>query len=143
MDDDNVVRTHDSAEVVGVGLEDALVTLVLGRAEVAAVSRRAVQAVVDTLRDCEELGVAFDHEPACVDPCAAGVGEQRLQHLGDAAAGSGRVDIQNRVTGERLSRSLRSLLEPRHPLRADQRLEPGGVDRLDVDFGEPVDSRGR
>jgi hypothetical protein len=89
---------------------------------------------VQPLGDREERGIAFDHEPPGVDSGAAGVGEQRLQHLGHAASGRGRVDVQHRPIGERVPRDLRRLLEPSHPLRADQRLEPCGVDRLDLDL---------
>jgi hypothetical protein len=45
-----------------------------------------VQAVVEALRDAEERVVAPQHEPACVHADAAGVRQQRPQHLRDPAA---------------------------------------------------------
>jgi hypothetical protein len=68
---------------------------------------------------------------------ATPIATQRLQHFGHAAARPRRVDVQHRAAGERLTRSLGRLLEPRHPLSTDQRLESCRVDRLDVDLVEP------
>ena len=85
---------------------------------------------MDPLGDREEGGVALDHQPARVDTGAARVGEKGLEHLGDAAAGCGRVDIEHRVAGEHRLRGLSHPLELRRSVAADQRLEPGGVERL-------------
>ena len=49
------------------------------------------------LRDLEEARVAFDHDPTGVHAGAARVREQRLQQLGDAATGRGRVHVQDRT----------------------------------------------
>ena len=46
---------------------DGLVDLALARAEPAAVAGHAVQAIVNPLRDAEELRVALNHEPAGID----------------------------------------------------------------------------
>ena len=54
---------------------------------------RAVERVVEALRDVEERRVAFDDEPPHVDAAAAREREQRLEHLGDAAADGGRADV--------------------------------------------------
>ena len=136
VDDDDVIRAHEARSSSALAPRIVLVVPSLRRHRGRRRRPASRKAVVDPLRDCEERGIALDHQPARVDARAAGVGEQRLQHLGDAAAARGRVDVQHRATGKRLARSCRGLLEPRHPLRADQRLEPRGVDRMDVHFVE-------
>ena len=82
---------------------------------------------MDALGDREKVGVAIDHEPAGVHADAAHVGEQRLQHLRDAATRRGRVHVENRAARERLLCELGGGFEARHPLRADERLQPSGV----------------
>ncbi len=137
VDYDDVSGADQREQLAGVLLSDALEVAALGGTELAAVSGGAVEAVVNPLRDREEVGISFDHEPARVDAGAARVREQCLEHLGNAAARPGGVDVQDGAPGESLSRDLGRLLELRHPLDADQRLQPRRVDRLDVDLVEP------
>ena len=66
-----------------------LVEVALLGAERAAVAGVAVEVVVEALGQLEELGRLAQHDPARVDAGAADVGEQRAQHLGDAAARAG------------------------------------------------------
>ena len=58
---------------------------------------------MDPLGDPEEVGVAADRRPSGVDAGAARVGEQRLQHLGHAAAARGRVDVPDDASREQRS----------------------------------------
>ena len=51
----------------------------------------------------EELRRPLEHEPARVDAGAARVGEQRAQHLGDAAAVGGRVHAPDDPAGQQLA----------------------------------------
>ena len=81
--------------------EHQLVAGPLGVAERTAVAGVAVQQVVQPLGDGEELGVAVEHEPPVLDVRPRAVGEQRLQHLGDAPAVRGGVDVPDRAIAER------------------------------------------
>ena len=77
--------------------------LVVRRARVRPAGRRhprAVQPVVQSLGDREELLIAVQHQPAGVDPGAAPVGQQRLQHLGDAATLGGGIDVPHDPAGQ-------------------------------------------
>ena len=57
---------------------------------------------MDPLGDLEEVRVATHDHPPSIDPATAGVGEQRLQELGDATAASGRVDVPDGAAGKAL-----------------------------------------
>ena len=93
---------------------------------------------MNSLGDLEEVGIAPDHEPADVEAGSAAVGEQRLQHLGNAAAGRGGVDVQHRpASQERLGR-LGDRLVTSGAVRTDQGLEPGRIERLNVDLLKPA-----
>ena len=131
---DDVPGAHEREQLLRVPAQHALVVAALARAELAAVAGRAVDPVVDPLRDREELRVALDDEPTRVDAGGAHVGKQRLQHLGDAAAGRGRVHVPDRAAAERGLRRLGDVLVERHPVGADQGLEPRRVERLHLDL---------
>jgi hypothetical protein len=106
----------------------------LGGAEVPAVARRTVEEVVDPLGDGEELRVTAQHQPARVDPGAAAVGQQRRQHLRDATALPGGVDVPHHPAAQQRAGLLGDRGEPRGTLRRQQALEPGELHRLDVDL---------
>ena len=93
----------------------------------------AIQMIVETLRDLEEPRVAFDHEPTRVDPTPRDVCEQRLEHLGNAAARRGRVHVQDRAPVEVLPRGRRCRLEPFGAFGTNQHLEPIEAERSDID----------
>ena len=137
VDQDDVVGTHEREQFVGIAAQRLLVVAPLGVAEGAAVARRAVEPVVNALRDLEEAGVALDHEPADVEPRAASVSQQCLEHLGDAASRCGRVDVEDRPASHRRLGRLGNPLVAGDPLGPDQRLEPGRIKCLNVDFLEP------
>ena len=48
----------------------------------------------------KNVGVAVENQPPGLDAGAPPVGEQRLQHLGDAAAVRGGVDVPDHPPGE-------------------------------------------
>ena len=85
----------------------------------------------------KNAGVALDHEPAGVDPGAADVGEQRLEHLGDAAADGGRVDVEDRTAGECLAHGVRSAEEALGPFVADHGREQLRRRGLHLHLGQP------
>ena len=66
------------------------------------VSGGLVQVVVEALREAEELGVPGDGQPAHIDAGAAGIGEQRLEQLGDPASLRRRVDMPDHPAAEDL-----------------------------------------
>ncbi len=49
--------------------------------------------VMDAFCHLEERGIAVDDEPSCVHSGPHRVGDQHLEHLGDAATPRGRVDV--------------------------------------------------
>jgi hypothetical protein len=87
---------------------------------------------VNPLRDREELWIALDHQPTRIDTSATDIGQERLQPLRDATARRRRADVQHRMPGKRRLRRIRHRLETGHPFRSDQRLEPRGVQSLNV-----------
>jgi len=52
------------------------------------------------LRDAKEGRVARQHEPARIEAGAARVPDQTVEHLRDAAAGSGRADVPHDLARE-------------------------------------------
>ena len=109
VQDDDVVRDAGKDRSSSrVPTQDPLVAGMLVGAERTTVADRSVQVVVDPLGDVEELGVAFDHDPSGVDVDPAHVGEQRLQKLGDPAAGRRRVDVDHPSPCEERSRRHRA-----------------------------------
>jgi hypothetical protein len=114
VDDDDVAVVHAGDDRLGVLCQRLLVDRPRRIVERPAVAERAVEAVVDALRDGEELGVSVDDEPARVDAGAAGVGDEGLQQLHHAAAPGRRVDVPHHAAGQ-LGASLvahtRELLE--------------------------------
>ena len=81
-------------------------------------------------------GVAADHHPARVDAGAARVADQRAQHLGDAAAVRGRVDVPERPPVEQLAPAGDRVLEVRQALGREDVAEALGVERRDGDVLE-------
>ena len=118
VEQDHVVASHEREELGRVAAEHRLVVPVLRLAEWAAVAGRPVQPVVEPLGDREEVGVAFDHDPAGVDADTPGVREQRLEQLGHATAGRGRVDVEHLPPVERSSSVVGEVLECREPAPA-------------------------
>ena len=95
VQDDDVARPDQPVDLARIRAQRPFVRLGLGGAQRPAVARRPVQAVVDPLRDVEERRVSLDHEPSRRDAAAAGVAQQRLEQLGDAAADRRRVDVDH------------------------------------------------
>ena len=108
-----VVQDHDVAgandrvrRVATLRRIDLVVVAMLGRAQRTAVAGGPVEMIVDAFGDLEEAGVAVDDDPASVDARALGVREQRLQELGDAATGRGRVHVDDAPSGEPRARGV-------------------------------------
>lgn len=112
-----IVQQHDVrganalCHQLGVVVAAALVGGALGLAQLTAVALVSVQSVVQALRDAKELGVARDRYPARIKPPAARVAEQRAQHLGDATAVGGRVDVPERPRLQQLAPAGDRVLE--------------------------------
>ena len=128
-----IVQQHDVrganalGHQLGVGGAAALVDGALGLAQRSAVAIVSVQPVVQALCDAEELGVALDHDPARIDPTAARVADQRAQHLGDAAAVGGRVDVPERPRLEQLAPAGQRVLEGRERVGGEHGAQTLGV----------------
>ena len=97
---DDVAPLHEGLDRPSFALQRRVVDGALLRPERAAVTRAAVQAVVDALRDLEERRVALDHHPSRVDPGRHHVSEQGVQQLGHAAALGGGVHVPPRAALE-------------------------------------------
>jgi hypothetical protein len=61
VDQDDVVGTDEREQLFGIAAQHLLVVAALGIAESTTVSRGPVEAVMDALRDLEEVSVALDH----------------------------------------------------------------------------------
>ena len=126
------------SEVGEVRGEDTFERGVLGGTERPAVPRIPVQAVVQALRDGEEVRLAIEHEPAVLDARSSPVREQGLEHLGDAATVGRRVHMPDRAIPEGRTCPRRGL---EHVLRTVWRQDPREQlegDRLDFDLFHPA-----
>ena len=138
-----VVEQHDvaGADQVGhlgdVGLEDTFVARSFSVAQGAAVAGVAVQQVVHALGDRKERRFAVEDQPAVLDLGATPVGEQRLEHLGDAAAMGGGVDVPDRAVPERQPSSCRARGEAFGSLRRQDARQPLERERFDLDLLHP------
>ena len=132
VQDRDVAGTDLREQPLGVVVSHLVVDPPLLVAERAAVAGGAVQRVMQPLRECEEGGRAFDHEPARVDAEPAGVAEQRGQHLRHAAAGRGRVHVPDDAALQLFLHGAGTLAGGRHDARADDRLESLERERRDV-----------
>ena len=97
-----VVDDHDVPLLVsrggrarGFGQACARKSHALALPELPSVAGRAVEAVVDSLRHREELGISGDHQPVRLEPDAAHVTEQGREHLRHAAAVRRRIDVHD------------------------------------------------
>ncbi len=136
MQEQDVAGLHERAQLLAVGTEDRFVVSALGRAERSTVAGRAVEVVVDALRDLEEPRVALDHHPPGVDADPPRVREQRLEHLGHAPTGCGRVHVDDGAAVQQLTCHPRGRVERGHPLGADHGLEACRVESADVDLAQ-------
>jgi hypothetical protein len=119
----DVRRRHARGELLARGGGDPLVDAALGLAERPAVARVAVQPVVNALGEVEEVRLAVHHDPAGVDSGALRVADQRAQHLGDAAAECGRVDVPEDTTAQQLVPAGERLTECIHPVGGEDLAE--------------------
>ena len=78
-----------------------------------------------------------DHHPARVKPTAARVADQRAQHLGDAAAVGGRVDVPERPRLEQLAPAGERVFEGRERVGGEHGAQALGVQRSDGDLVKP------
>jgi hypothetical protein len=90
---DDIARADHLSQARQVALQHAGVVLMLGGTEVGSGSQQSVQRIVNPLGDQEERRIGVEHQPPRVDAGAARIREQRLQHLGDATAVCGGVDV--------------------------------------------------
>ena len=100
VDDHDVPFSYLAADGLEVPGKRALVDRTLSPSELPSVAGRAVEAVVDSLRHREELGISGDHQPVRLEPNTAHVAEQRRKHLRHAAACRRRVDVHDAPTAD-------------------------------------------
>jgi hypothetical protein len=112
VQDHQVPGTDHHRQLAGGRHERTLVHLACSLVQAATVAGEAVQVVVDSLGDTEELRVARDRQPARVQSRSVDVADQRPQHLGHSAASRRRVDVPDGAVAERLPRRCDRLLEP-------------------------------
>ena len=107
---------------------------VLGGTERPIIAPVPVQAVVQALRDGEELRLAVEHEPPVLDARSSPVRQQGLEHLGDAATVGRRVHVPDRAVPERRACSRRCLEHVVGPFRGQDPRQQLEGDRLDLDL---------
>jgi hypothetical protein len=139
-----IVQQHDVArpyllrEAGLVLVKDPRVVLVLGGTELGPGVHGAVQRVVNPLCDREELRVGVEHQPPGVDTRAAGVSEQRLQHLRDATAVGSGIDVPHDPAGQEGASPRSGRHEPLRPISGQQRAEHLERHSLDIDLSHRV-----
>jgi len=87
----------------------------------------AVEQVMDAFGDLEELLVALEHHPSGIDAGPGLVAEQKVEHLGDAAALLGGVDLPQPPAGKPLGRHLQATQEAATVVWVEHGLEPSRV----------------
>ncbi len=138
-----IVQQHDVSGTnalchqLSVVLTAALVGSALGLAQPTAVARVSVQSVVQALGYPEELGVARDRYPARITATAARVSDQRAQHLGDAAALGGRVDVPERPRLQQLAPAPERMFKARERVGCEHAAQAFGIKRSDGDVLKP------
>jgi hypothetical protein len=85
--DHHIVLPDARAQLLDVRLQGVFVDLAFVISERSSISLRPMEVVVDALGDAEEIGITGDDHPAGIHACPPRVGEQRAQHLRDAATG--------------------------------------------------------
>src|SRR4051794_10470541 len=98
--------------------------------------------VVDALGDLEVAGVALDDQPPRVDADAAGIREERLQELGDAASARRGVHVDNPPAVEPGAGVRGRLREAFGAVGSDERGQLFGRPRTDLDLEQRVAHRG-
>ena len=136
VDDHHVLGLDELPELGGVALGHLVKDAARVVVEVAAIAGRAVQEVVDPLGEDEEVLVALDHHPARVDAGPARVGEQRDEHLGNAAAAGGRVDVPYDAPVEHLAAAPHGAQDALVVLGREHRSEALQVECADGHVGE-------
>ena len=134
VEEDDVAGLHPRDHLLALPRQRGVVRRPRGGVEPPCVTGDAVQPVVDPLGDGEELGVTAHHQPADVDPVPAGVRHEGAQHLRDAAAARGRVDVPHDAPVEQDPRRGDVGLEPFDALGREEGLEPLQGHRLDADL---------
>ncbi len=87
---------HDEVVVARELLGVAAIDVFVERADlVGELDRRPLQAVVEALRDVEELAVGRHHLPLGLQADVVHERHQRVEDLGHAAAERGRIDVQD------------------------------------------------
>ena len=124
-----VMEKHDisfsdpTGEAGNIRLGDPLEVIGLIRAEAANVSGHTVEAVVDALRDREELSISGHHQPADVYARVLDIADEHVEHLGHPTSGGGRTNIPDSSAVESLCGLNGCTMEVGESLRADQRFE--------------------
>ena len=136
VQDHDVPRTYERGKLCRVGSKRPLIDCALTVGQLAAVAIDAVQMIVDSLRDAEEVGACRDHHPTGVDPTIAGVTEQRAEQLDDAAASGGRVDVPDHTPLQSSRGGFDQFQEVLVFGRRDHRLEPMRIDWRNRDVFE-------
>ena len=132
VDEHDVAASNDAAQPLGILRRDPVVVRPLGSTESATVTWRAVEAVVNALRDREELRVAGDHDPIHLDSEPARIPEQGPEHLRDPSALRGRVHAHHAPVAEALPKLGSRGNKRRQALLANDRLQAARVERHEL-----------
>ena len=84
------------------------------------ISRRSVEAVVQSLGDCKELRVSVDDDPVGVDVGLVGIAHQEVQHLCHAAADCRRAHLPQPTATEGTTGACGGVLESSSTVWAQQ-----------------------
>jgi hypothetical protein len=119
----HVARPGEPRQCIELPLQDVVVRIAFGGAQIAAVAGGTVEAVVDALGDAEEGRVALHHGPSAADPAVDQVPEDLMEQFGDPSARVRRVDVPHRVAVHQRRHLGRDRPEPGQILRFRRVLE--------------------
>ena len=100
MHDDEIIGSHDAKDLGELSAQRLVIVSALRLAQWSTVAQVSVQTIVEPLRDLEEAGVRFVHEPMDFDAVSREVPEGRAEELGDTAAFGRRVDVPHPASAQ-------------------------------------------
>jgi hypothetical protein len=124
VEEHHVSPSQSSDRAGGVGGGHVRVVVGLASSEFAAVASDTVKAIVETLSDGKEFGVAAHNEPSAVDTGILCIADQHLKHLRNPSARGGRAHIPDGPSPKGPTSAGGRISKGAVTLRTDQRFEP-------------------
>ncbi len=136
MQDHQIAGTYQREQFRGIVPQGFLVNRARCAIQSGTVAILAMQGVMQSFCDAEELRAAVDHQPANRNLEAPAIAQYRGQHLRHAAAHRGRVDVPDNTAVDALENRFGSLAQAFHGAwRRDRSITRKPVS-MQIDFGQ-------